>query len=306
MNPNPPAVPTSLEGWTLVQLRGLLTQGVFETDRFDFKLELPHSRSDEGKRRMRGTIAAFANSSGGFLVLGVHDDRSLSVEARLVGIDTTKDVPEAFGSLASAIEPGVDYFFKNPPIQLADPNLLIHVIHVPSSPRGPHGIENDGRWWFPKRTSRGNDAMSREELRGAFTDLKQRAATARMIGVELHRISRLAETLNRDSFHAHGVSMPPSLYLTHYRSAALAGALSFVLAEVHDDFAVRSFQEILDATSGSDLLVAQLYARRVSERLSDEEADWMIEMIRDFARRIMHESEQFQTRSHLKHFQKRG
>ena len=251
---------------------------------------------------MRGTIAAFANSSGGFLVLGVHDDRNLSVEARLVGIDTTKDVPEAFGSLASTIDPSVDYSFKNPPIQLADPNRLIHVIHVPASRRGPHGIENDGRWWFPKRTSQGNDAMSREEIRGAFIDLKQRAAIARMIGVEIDRISRLAEALNRDSFRAHGVSMPPSLYLTHYRSAALAGALSFVLAEVHDDFAVRSFQEILDTTSGSDLLVAQLYSRRASNLLSDDEADWMIEMIRDFARRIMHEGAQFQARSHLKNF----
>ena len=66
-------IPTSLQGWNLATLTRIVAQGVFETDRFDFKITL--APDEGGKRRLRRNIAAFANARGGFLVFGVRDDR---------------------------------------------------------------------------------------------------------------------------------------------------------------------------------------------------------------------------------------
>ena len=296
-------VPQSLDGWTLDVVRSLLTHGVFESDRFDFKHDLP--RDEHGKQRLRGAIAAFANSGGGFIVLGIHDDRSRSLEERMIGIANTRDIPEMLGALASRIDPSADYSFKNPPLRLHDQTRFIHIIYIPASRRGPHGIELDGRWWFPKRTSRGTEAMSRTEIGSAFVDLRQRTATARMIEVEINRIARLAENLNRNAYHTTGTFVPPALYLAHYRSTALAGALPFVISEVDDQSAVRSFQEILDATTSSDLLAAQLGAQRASGLLNEGEVDWAAELMRDYARRTANECQQFNERSAaLRHLSK--
>ena len=58
-------IPETLAGWNLEVVRALVEQGVFETDRFDFKETLPHSKDEKGKSRLRRDVAAFANSGGG-------------------------------------------------------------------------------------------------------------------------------------------------------------------------------------------------------------------------------------------------
>jgi predicted HTH transcriptional regulator len=211
-------------------VRALLVQGAFETDRFDFKLTLPRSADDVGRDRLRGVAASFANTSGGFIVLGVDDDRSQSVEQRLVGIAATEDVPERFGGLLHAIEPSVPWQHKNPPLRL-DTGSVIHVIHVPRSRSAPHGIERDGRWRFPKRTNRGTEAMSLIEMRAAFVDHRARVAAVRLIDGEVARIASLAERHNRDSQRAR-TALPETLYLELYRTGALDSKLSFVFEEV--------------------------------------------------------------------------
>ena len=67
-------LPESLDGWTLDLVRRLVEHRVFESDCLDLKEMLPASKDDEGKRRLRRTVAAFANSVGGFLVFGVKDE----------------------------------------------------------------------------------------------------------------------------------------------------------------------------------------------------------------------------------------
>jgi hypothetical protein len=60
-------------------------------------------------------VAAFANSTGGFLVLGVKDDKGLPAADRIVGLPATYDFPEHFGNYPSACEPSVEWAFKNDP-----------------------------------------------------------------------------------------------------------------------------------------------------------------------------------------------
>ncbi len=64
-------IPETLADWTLDVVGALLTQGVFESDRFDFKEVLPHSKNAKGKDRLRKTCAAFGNAGGGYLIFVV-------------------------------------------------------------------------------------------------------------------------------------------------------------------------------------------------------------------------------------------
>ena len=94
-------IPETLAGWTLEALRDLLERGIFEDRRLEFKAMLPNNKDRDGRRRLRGTVSAFANSEGGFLVIGVRDDRSLAAADRLVGCAPADEVPRDFGMLAS-------------------------------------------------------------------------------------------------------------------------------------------------------------------------------------------------------------
>lgn len=57
--------------------------------------------------------------------------------------------------------------FKNPPIVLTT-GRLVHVVYIPPSFLAPHAVETDGGFVFPKRTNKGTELMSIEEIRGAF------------------------------------------------------------------------------------------------------------------------------------------
>jgi hypothetical protein len=160
-------LPQSLAAWTLDTLRDLLAQGVYESDLFDIKEKLPDPRDREGKERLSTTCAALANASGGFLIFGVSDDRSMDVDDRLVGVDPGQDLPEHFGNLPAACEPTVSWEFRNPPLRLPS-GRVIHVIYIPPSWRAPHSVGLPSAMKFPHRSNKGNEYMSYSEVSRVF------------------------------------------------------------------------------------------------------------------------------------------
>ena len=190
-------IPETLEGWTVEVIEALLQQGVFESDRFDFKEQLPHPRADGDKLGLVKTCASFANSAGGFLIFGVKDDKGLTPSQRLVGFDPAEDFPERFGNFPSAAEPSVEWTFRNPALRLAGGRLL-HVAQVVASPRKPHAVLDQDRWWFCKRTSKGTEVMSYEEIRMAFQDTETRRIKLVHLSSELDHIFFLARRLLED------------------------------------------------------------------------------------------------------------
>jgi hypothetical protein len=188
-------IPETLDGWNLEVVRAIVEQGVFETDRFDFKEQLPHKSDTAEKLRLTKTCAAFANSHGGFLVFGVKDDKKLPPAERVVGVPASLDLPEHFGTYPSACEPSLagHWTFKNnPPIALGA-GRVIHVVHLVASRRRPHGVFEGGRWWFCKRTNKGTEHLSYAELQSLFVDAEQRISNLRLLLSELHRVQRVAE-----------------------------------------------------------------------------------------------------------------
>lgn len=188
-------IPKMLEDWSLPELWRVLTTRIFESDRFDFKEALPDARNDQAKLRLRKTCCAFANSAGGFLVFGVKDEKELDVEARLIGLEPTFDFPASFGDYPSRVEPSVQWDFKNPPLELSS-GRLIHVVHIPKSHSGPHGLFVEDRCFFQKRTPKGNEPMTYGELRAKFLDRDRLVTELHWAISEFSRVERTAKSLN--------------------------------------------------------------------------------------------------------------
>ncbi len=188
-------VPEVLEQWNINILTDLLTKGYFESEEFDFKEDLPHSNDEGGKLRLVKTCCAFANSGGGFLIFGVSNNGSVPVQDRLVGIDPNVDFPEHFGSYPQKCMPSLTWDFKNPPISLGN-GKVIHIIHIPRSWNAPHSCEvaSDGRC-FAKRTNKGNEPMSYEEIRLTFLQYYEKRLKLQLLKAELQNIKNHAEEL---------------------------------------------------------------------------------------------------------------
>src|SRR5258708_563509 len=159
-------------------------------------------RDEIGKGRRRRDVAAFANSSGGFVVFGVKDDKGLPAIDRIVGLPATQDFPEHFGNFPSSCEPSVEWTFKNNPPLALNPERVIHVVHIPASSRRPHGVFEDHRWSFCKRTNKGTEAMSHGELRSTFATTREKSAKLQMLVSEIQHIRDRAWEVNIRAYHA--------------------------------------------------------------------------------------------------------
>jgi hypothetical protein len=152
-----------LSEWNLEYVSLLISKGHNEDTWFDFKASM--SDSD----RLRRVVAAFANNEGGFIVFGVADNKELSLENRLTGIDPKEDYPVKLGNLLEKkVLPRPDFTFLNPPIKLTS-GFLIHVCEIFESFSKPISVAKDEESLsFPLRTMRGTSYMSYEEVKQSF------------------------------------------------------------------------------------------------------------------------------------------
>lgn len=170
----------------------ILSKGLFETEDFDLKESLPDSRDATAKARLRGACCAFANTSGGFLLFGVANDRALSPPHRLKGLDPQADFPEHFGSFPQFCVPSVEWTFRNPPLILAS-GRVIHVVHIPKSWKAPHAVGSlDKGWRFLKRTNKGDEAMNIDEIRASFLSYYEKRLRLQLLRAELSMLREQA------------------------------------------------------------------------------------------------------------------
>ncbi len=188
-------VPHTLSEWTFDSLKHLLDNRYLEPESFDYKSRLPDPRDEEGKKRLRDACAAFANSSGGFLVFGVADDVRLPADHRLIGLPISLDFPVQFGSFPGLCNPTVRWEFKNPPIRLPKGNL-IHVVWFQKSWNAPHSVgRSEEGLLFPKRTNKGTEYMSYEEVRMTFLGYYEKRLKLQLLQAELQNILADAHAL---------------------------------------------------------------------------------------------------------------
>lgn len=178
-------IPETLDGWTLEKIQEIAAAGVIENDRFDFKANL------QPPEHQRKTVAAFANSDGGFLVFGVTDDR------RVEGVPNA-ELPRDFGGkLRDGLSPSVDFRFGARHALPGD--RFLYVARIPKSSRAPHAVYVNNAWNFLKRTAAGtNDPMTYEEIRLAFQDTENRRTKLALLSSELSAIGSIAERVLRE------------------------------------------------------------------------------------------------------------
>lgn len=181
-------IPQTLSDWSIDLIKELLQKGYFESEKFDFKEMLPSKGDQNGKHRITEACSAFANSTGGFLVFGIKDDKSLSIEDRLVGLDSSIDFPEHFGNYPQACIPSVDWTFLNPPLK-TDKGREIHIVQIFKSFQAPHCVKNKGKGFiYAKRTNKGVEEMSYEEIKGSYLGYYEKHIKLQLLLSELHDI----------------------------------------------------------------------------------------------------------------------
>ncbi len=182
-------IPRTLKDWSVSNIIELLRRGMFENETFDYKQSLPHSKDENGKRRMRRVCCAFANSQGGFIVFGISDDRSKSPEDRLLGIEPNLDFPQQFGNYPRTCHPSIEWNFLNPALAVPSGNVL-HIVEIPKSWKAPHATgDRDTGWCFIKRTNQGDEGMMIEEVRQIFLGYYEKRLKLQLLRAELETLS---------------------------------------------------------------------------------------------------------------------
>lgn len=242
-------IPRTLSEWSIEAITALLEAGTHESEEFDFKKSLPDSRDEDAKRRLRAACCAFANSSGGFLVFGVDDDKNKPPSLRLAGISATVDFPSQFGDYPRRCHPSVHWIFKNPPLQLGS-GSTVHVVHVPPSWKAPHAYgDADQGWRFTKRTNKGTENMAIEEIRGMFLGFYEKRIRLQLLDAELVALQESAEAgfVNRPetieqnySLVTFGTQTIDSLIVDTYPLTAGSGQLLAVLQQLRQAVVVAN------------------------------------------------------------------
>jgi predicted HTH transcriptional regulator len=121
-------IPERLEDWTYGKIEDLINNNVNESEIHDFKSNIPDSIE------LTKDCCAFANTKGGFIILGV---KEASQRFRIAGIDNDKDLANKFGKKINAL-PSNPNFELAPFVNIPQSNKVLAVIHIARSRYRPH------------------------------------------------------------------------------------------------------------------------------------------------------------------------
>jgi len=150
-------LPDSLESWNYELIKNLIDKRIIESNRLDFKFNLPDSDS------LTALCCSFANSQGGYIIFGIKDTSSGFV---VEGIDYDKEYARKFSEKLRTI-PAIIYPVPKF-IELPESDKVLVVIHIQASELSPHVSSDIQKMKFWKRTNKGKELMTLEEIREAF------------------------------------------------------------------------------------------------------------------------------------------
>jgi predicted HTH transcriptional regulator len=162
--------------WSFGRLQLLAEAGKSESDRQDFKLNLPDART------LTKLACAFANTYGGSIVIGVseRDGHRFTIE----GIHADK---ELYGKFLDKIRCAPSIAIEVP-IQIPIPNTTksVYVFEIRRSLRGPHlPIPHDERLFW-KREGSACKQMSLEEIRQQILNYEEKREKLQLFLIDLH------------------------------------------------------------------------------------------------------------------------
>src|SRR5919106_6806883 len=116
-------IPQTLEEWTYSRIDDLVNNNVNESETHDFKSDIPDSIE------LTKDCCAFANTKGGFIILGIKETRQRFI---IAGIDSDNDLANKFGKKINALPTNPEFKLGNF-INIPESDKVLAVIHVPKS-----------------------------------------------------------------------------------------------------------------------------------------------------------------------------
>jgi hypothetical protein len=154
-----------IEKLEFADLQELLDNRVPESKVLEYKRTLKFG--DKEKREFLADVSSFANTAGGHMIIGVHEEGG--VPADFPGIELENPDAEAL-KLTSLIRDGIEpriYGVSIRNIPLGD-SKYVTLIRIPKSWIAPHVVTFNQHWRFYARHSCGKYPLDVPELRQAF------------------------------------------------------------------------------------------------------------------------------------------
>jgi len=171
-----PMVPNNLNDWTYEAIEALCAVGQSESDRHDFKFNLAELHNAPK------ICCAFANTFGGFIIVGVKDAGPGKFE--ILGLDPDK---ELYGKFVAKIKADPDIAISPAkPISIPGSSKMLYVIEVPQSPRRPHLPSSVEQRVFWKRQGSDCVQMSLEEIRYQMNTYEEKREKLALLLIDLH------------------------------------------------------------------------------------------------------------------------
>ena len=168
-------IPNVLSDWTFEIIDELVKKKANESDRHDFKRAIPDTDT------LTKICCAFANTKGGFVIVGVKEAGS---SFEIEGVNNDKELAKHFGEKIKA-NPTIEFSLPKI-IQIPQSEKALVVFEIPLSPERPHvpDISPEKRN-FLKRTNKGNDSMTYEEIKFSFQGYQERREKLKLLYIEL-------------------------------------------------------------------------------------------------------------------------
>lgn len=218
-----PAIPNRLDDWTLEVVNRLTAMGEGESDRHDFKADIPKGGG------LSDVVSAFSNTRGGFLVFGVGEVKKAW---RVIGLDPDKE----FGPrLWDRVRVDPTPTLSNPKAIPINEDSVLYVVHVARGQQRPYVPLTSSPLKFLKRIGGKNEHMTLEEIRSQFSDTDRQMLGLRIMYQEmLHNA-----TVLRTYYFAQGRELNWQRFDTSALDSAVAN--SFALISEHPQFVEAVF-----------------------------------------------------------------
>lgn len=150
---------------SIEDLQTLIDEKVSEGPTLDYKREA-YSGKDSDKREMLRDITAFANTNGGYLILGMDEDGN----GRASKFTPVNELRQTAKAIQQTCLDGIDERIEGLEVQTYEtgPDQGLIVIRVPRSDWLPHMVKLSGRTDFLRRYSDEKRNMTVAEIRRAF------------------------------------------------------------------------------------------------------------------------------------------